>query len=834
MSRKTYFTDVLLPLPIPGYYTYRVPFELNGMVQVGTRVAVQFGRKKIFTALVRRIHENPPLDYTPKYILSIVDEKPIVVTSQFTFWEWMASYYMCSPGEVMNAALPSGLKLASESRIMLNPAFDGDLSDLNEKEVLIADALTAQSNLTIDDVMKIVDQAKVLPLIKTLIEKEVVEIEEELVERYKPKTENYIRLGDKYLQDENKLRQVFDDLGKRAFKQLQLMMSFINLTRNQDIQVSEIKRSVLLKSVNASSSALKALIDKEILESFSQVESRLGTYAASASPEDICLTEHQQDAYHSIKDQFKAKDTILLHGITSSGKTEIYIKLISEAISQGKQVLYLLPEIGLTSQIINRLRKYFGDLVGVYHSRYNEQERVETWNRVLQPQPGRLPEDARPCQVILGARSALFLPYANLGLIIVDEEHDTSYKQFDPAPRYNARDASLYLARMHQAKALLGSATPAIETYQNTKLGKFGLATLTQRYGGMQMPEIIIADLRKEAREKTMHAFFTSTLLSHIKAALKEKEQVILFQNRRGFSLHLECSSCQWVPMCKYCDISLTYHKYFNKLICHYCGYSIKVPETCPECKSPALSMKGFGTERIEEELKILIPAARIQRMDLDATRTKYAHQTIIENFETQRIDILVGTQMVTKGLDFDNVSIVGIMNADNMLNFPDFRSYERSFQLMAQVSGRAGRKKKRGKVIIQTGRPDHEIIRYVIPNDYLSMFKSQLVERHRFKYPPFVKLIVLKLKHKDASLLNRAAQSLATDLRAVFGKRVLGPEYPLVSRIKSYYIKNILIKAEKSVVHAEIKKQLAERIVLFNKSTSYKSIRVVIDVDPL
>ncbi len=832
MERITLFADVLLPLPIPGLYTYRIPFELNDVVKKGIRVVVQFGRKKIYTALVRNVHKNPPKDYQPKYILSVLDTYQIVNDTQFKFWEWISSYYMCKQGEVMNAALPSALKLASETKIILNPKFNKDYSLLNEKEYLIVEALEIQNILTITEVSNIINQIKVIPLIKTLIEKGVVLIEEELTERYKPKIETFVCLTKEYDNDD-KLREAFDNLSKRAYKQLELLMSFINLSGKINKKPKQITRSQLLKSVNANAAQLNSLEKKGILVTYKKVISRLKHYDSESSTDSIKLNEFQEKAFNKIKEDFKEKDVVLLHGVTSSGKTEIYIKLINEVIAQGKQVLYLLPEIALTTQIINRLRKYFGNKVGVYHSRYNANEKVEIWNKVLNRNASGETKDTK-FQIILGARSSLLLPFNNLGLIIVDEEHDTSYKQKDPAPRYNARDAAIYLARMHKAKTLLGSATPSIESYYNAQNGKYSLVELPIRYREIPMPEIIVVDIKEETRLKKMKSFFSSLLLKHIEEALKNNEQIILFQNRRGFSLRLECENCNWTPQCKNCDVTLIYHKYNNQLRCHYCGYSIRVPERCPVCGSTEIKMKGFGTEKVEEELSILFPDAHISRMDLDTTRSKNAYQQIINDFETQKINVLIGTQMVTKGLDFDNVSLVGILNADNMLSFPDFRAFERSYQLITQVSGRAGRKNKKGKVIIQTYNPYHTVIRNAINNDYLSMFNSQIIERKKFKYPPFYRLIKITLKHKDYKILNNAAKEFANMLRNKFSNRVLGPEYPLVSRIKTFYLKNILIKIEKRVSLSAVKSEIINQINIFHSSKRNKSIRVIIDVDPL
>ncbi len=828
MNRTTLFVDVILPLPVPGLFTYRVPYELNDSVACWKRVVIQFGKKKIYTAIIVNIHEIPPKNYAVKYILSVLDTNPIMNQLQYKFWQWIAEYYMCEPGEVMNVAIPTAFKLASESKIVLNPGFDGDVEELNEKEYLVVDALDIQKKLTLTEVENIIEQKKVIPVIKGLIEKNIVLVEEELKERYKPKKETFLQLSEEY-HDENKMQELFNRLEKRAFKQLEVLMAFISLSNFGSGKIRDVKQAYLTKQQKFSPGVIKSLVDKGVLLSFSKTISRLGSFDQTALPEDIELSNDQSETLDQIKSSFSKKNVVLLHGVTSSGKTELYIKLIKENLEQGKQVLYLLPEIALTTQIINRLRKYFGNQVGVYHSRYNENERVEIWNNVLNNKINK-----SKYQIILGPRSALYLPYSDLGLVIVDEEHDYSYKQFSPAPRYNARDAAIYLAGKHNANVLLGSATPSIESYYNTKNGKYELVELNKRFGDIQLPEILVADIKKETRQKTMKSHFSSLLLDHVSEALKNKEQVILFQNRRGFSLRIECDTCNWMPECKNCDVTLIYHKHNNQLKCHYCGYSRRVPERCDSCGSTHLHMKGFGTEKVEDELQILYPDARIRRMDLDTTRSKNAYQSIINDFEEQRIEILVGTQMVTKGLDFDNVSIVGILNADNMLSYPDFRSYERSFQLMAQVSGRAGRKKKRGKVIIQSYNPYHSAIRDVIEHNYKSMYSSQILERRNFKYPPFYRLINLSLKHKDPRLLNEASREFAIMLREILGKRVLGPEYPLISRIKNLYIKNVLIKLERDEKLKDQKENILKTIDRFKGESSYKSVRVIIDVDPI
>jgi len=828
MERITFFVELIFPLPLEGTFTYRVPQELNEFVKPGIRVVVQFGKKKIYTALVRSVHQNPPQNFTPKYVLSVLDNEPIVNQKQFLFWEWMSGYYLSTLGEVMQAALPAAFKLASETKVVLHPNFDGDMSELNEKEYLIVEALEMQHILSLSDVEAILEQKKIIPLIKTLIEKKVILLEEELKEKYSPKFEAYVHLAEAY-QNKEALKDLFDSLEKRAYKQLEILIAYLHLSADSLEDYPEIKKAVLLKQVQNGASAYPALEKKGVFISELKKESRLNDTDARNTVASIELNDAQHDAYETIRATFAEKEACLLHGITGSGKTEIYTKLIQETLDSGKQVLYLLPEIALTAQIINRLNHYFGKKVGVYHSRYNQNEQIEIWQKVLNADSG-LQEHY---DIILSARSGLFLPYTNLGLIIVDEEHDTSYKQQDPAPRYHARDAAMVLAKLHNAKVLMGSATPSVESYYNARQGKYGLAQLLSRFGESRLPEVLIADIKQETRRKQMHSHFSSFLLKHMQAALENKEQIILFQNRRGFAPRLECEVCNWVPECVNCDVSLVYHKQHNRLKCHICGYSTQVPVSCGNCGSHELKMRGFGTEKIEEDLAIILPEAKIKRMDLDTTRSKHAYENIYRDFEDRNIDILVGTQMVTKGLDFDNVGVVGVLNADNMLNYPDFRAFERSFQMLVQVSGRAGRKNKKGKVIIQTYSPYHSVIRYVIESNYQEMYDSQILERRNFHYPPYYRLIKFSLKHKDFHLLNNAAQEFTDLLRQVFGKAVLGPEYPMVSKVRGLFVKDSLLKLPKSSSNAEMKKQLKQSVDRFRERKQYSTVRLIIDVDP-
>lgn len=827
-ERITLFADVIVPVPVPGLFTYRVPFELNSTIETGKRVVVQFGKKKVYAGIVRRVHQEVPSLYTPKYILGILDNLPIVNTLQLDFWDWMTSYYMCHTGEVVQAALPTALRLASETKIVLADGFVPDAEQLSESEFLVTEALIVQQNLTISEVSKIVGFQKVMPLITGLIDRHIVLLEEELAEKFKARTEQFVSLSEAY-RSEDALKPLMDELSKRAFKQLEIVMSFLALTRFPVTEEAEAQKKLLLNKAGASHVQLKSLVDKGVFVLYDKVVSRLPDFEADSKPESIVLSDVQQAAYDGINSRFLEKDVVLLHGVTSSGKTEIYIKQIHEAIEAGKQVLYLLPEIALTTQIIHRLKKYFGNKVGVYHSRYNPFEKVEIWNKVLQFTHTHSSDH----QVILGPRSAIFLPFSNLGLIIVDEEHDQSFKQFEPAPRYHARDAAIMLAKMSGAKIILGSATPAVESYFNAESDKYGLVKLTERFGGMELPEVTIVNLKEEVRRKKIRSHFSEPLLTAITDALKNNEQAILFQNRRGFSLRLECDQCNYVPQCKNCDVSLIYHKKQELLRCHYCGYSTVVPAECPDCKSTAIKMHGFGTEKVEEELGLLLPKARIARLDLDTTRSKFAFQSILEEFEAGKIDILAGTQMVTKGLDFGRVRVVGVLNADNMLSYPDFRAFERSFQLMAQVSGRAGRKNQRGQVFIQTFQPGHPLLQDVVAHRYENMYTNQLGIRHHYHYPPYYRLILIRLKHRDEQLLNLAAAELALALKKEFPREVLGPEYPMVSRIKNLYIKQIIIKIHRNASAAAAKSRLSQMTTAFFGKPAFKSVLMQIDVDP-
>lgn len=816
-ERQTFFVNVVLPLAISKAYTYRVPQNLANNIAIGKRVVVQFGRNKVYTAIIFSISDKAPVGYEAKYILDVLDEFPIVTAQQLALWEWMSAYYLCTLGEVMQAALPSALKLASETKVTLNTDSEYDKSTLTDKEFLLLDALEIQPVLAISEIVKILDQKMVFPILRALLDKGIITISEELTEKYRAKTKTFVQLNTFYADATN--RKALFDLLERAPKQVNVLQAYLQLSKTQ----SEIAKSDLLEASGASSATLQALVAKEVFTLVEQEVSRLNGVEADLNAE-FTLSIPQQEALNQLKISLQEKEVCLVHGVTASGKTEMYIRLIEEYLAKGKQVLYLLPEIGLTTQVIQRLQKIFGTKIGVYHSKFNDNERAEIWQKV----------GNGDYQIVLGARSAIFLPFANLGLIVVDEEHENSFKQFDPAPRYHARDTAIFLASLFKAKVVLGSATPSFESYYNAKIGKYGLITLSERYGGVQLPDIQVVSIPDETKRKTMQSHFTSVLLSEIKGALGRKEQIILFQNRRGYAPVLLCATCGYTPKCINCEVSLTYHKSSGKLHCHYCGYRQDTVPLCPACGSTKIEHKGFGTEKVEDELSLIFTEARIARMDVDATRTKYGFQQLISDFEDKKIDILVGTQMVAKGLDFANVSTIGILNADSMLNFPDFRAFERSFQLLAQVSGRAGRRDIRGKVIVQAHDIHHRVLQQVIENDYEGLFQTELIERRNYQYPPLYRLIGLCIKHKDPVKLNQIAEYVAVLLRQQFGDRVLGPEAPFVNRIRNYYLQDILLKVEKEGLSAQkVKVALQQILQSFEQEVLSKGCIIQVDVDP-
>jgi len=822
---ETLFADVILPVPVPRLFTYRVPREMAAHITPGARVVVQFGNNRVLTAVVVKLHENPPSGYTAKYIVELLDQTPIVTPWQLELFRWMAEYYMCTIGEVLNVALPSGLKITNLSKIQFNPDFDYP-ELLTQEETYLIEEIKSRGMLTYDELGRFTEKKNVTRLIKSLISKKAIILFEEIREKYQPKNVSRIRLTPAYT-DKEKLEEVVGQLEKNP-KQLDILLrylSYIPVYNNPALNAKGLDKSVFTKDESFSGSALNTLIKKGILEQFEAKVSRIAPVLPSAGNE-ISLSDQQQRAVGEIFDHFNQKQVVLLHGITGSGKTEVFIHLIAEALKSGVQVLYLLPEIALTTQIVTRLQRVFGDKMGIYHSRFSDNERVEVWRGLLE---GRF-------QFVIGVRSSIFLPFDNLGLIIVDEEHESSYKQFDPAPRYHARDVAVMLGVIHKAKVLLGSATPSLESYYNASQGQYGLVSMTERYGEAQLPEFVLIDMKRERKQRKVKEEFSSILLDTLKENLEKGQQSILFQNRRGYAPWLQCEDCDWISECANCDVSLTYHMREAEIRCHYCGHKEEVPRVCPHCGSPRVKTMGFGTEKIENQLQLLIPEARIQRMDLDTTRTKNAYNNIIRSLEENNIDILVGTQMVTKGLDFDKVSVVGVFDIDRMVNFPEFRAIEKSFQLLTQVSGRAGRRAStRGKVLIQTANTGMELLKWVVEGDYTAMYNSEITERKNFGYPPFTRLIKLTAKHEDSGIAQDTARKISEILTSHLGKtRVLGPEAPLVNRVRNRFLFDILIKLEREKVNFRAVKSLIQESVnevLADKTR--KQVQVVIDVDP-
>ena len=813
-----YFVEVILPLSLAKTFTYKVSEAEFHFVKNGMRVVVPFGKSKMYTALIIDKHQNEPSLYEAKEIDQILDEKPIVTEFQIAHWQWIASYYMCAIGDVYRGAMPSALLLESETIISQKQSVIVDESLLSDEEFLIYQALQQQSSLRIQDITAILNKKNIFPVVQKLIDKNILVLQEEVQELYKPKLVRYVRLHSQY--DSNSgLSELLETL-KSASKQREIVLTYFQLNA---VEKKPISVKQLVEAADSTSSIVKALIEKEILEEYFVQEDRIN-FSGNAQEAALQLSVVQQQAYDQINERFESKEVCLLHGVTSSGKTEIYIKLIEEQLAIGKQVLYLLPEIALTTQLVGRLRIYFGDKVGVYHSKYSNNERVELWKQVLEHSP--------KAQIVIGARSALFLPFSNLSLVIVDEEHEQTFKQVDPAPRYHARDAAIVLANAHKAKVLLGSATPSIESYFNAQSDKYGLVEITERYGNVQLPEIELVDLKDSYFRKKMTGHFSDSLIEAITTALSLGEQIILFQNRRGYSPIMECLTCGNVPQCQQCDVSLTYHKHKNQLRCHYCGYSMAKPTHCHSCSSIDLATKGFGTEQIEQELLTIFPNAKIGRMDQDTTRGKFGFEKIIDSFKNQEIEILVGTQMLAKGLDFNNVSLVGIMNADTMLYHPDFRAFERSFQMMTQVSGRSGRSEKRGKVVIQTYNPNHNTIQQVTNNDYIGMYKEQLYDRQIYKYPPYFRLVKLTLKHRDFDKLKEGAMWLYQVMSQNLALPVLGPEEPPISRIRNEYIRTILIKIPQNSPIGSTKKTIQKILNSFEAVPQYRPIKVAINVD--
>lgn len=813
-----YFVDVILPVPIQSVFTYRINADEARFLQPGMRVLVSFGKSNVYTGLVERIHQQKPGVYQAKDIELILDEQPLVSELQLQFWKWIAAYYMCTLGEVMRAALSRQFLLESETVVMLNTEASWEESQLSDEELLVVEALQIQAYLRVEDIQKMLDKFRVLPLVHKLIAKNIVYSKEEAREVYKPKLTKFLRINPRFTSGEN-LKQLLESL-QRSPKQREAVMAFFSL---QSQNKKSVKTRDFQKQFELSSSVIKALVEKQIFEEYTIREDRI-SFDGMVDSTTKTLSVHQQQAQEQIENEFLKKDVVLLHGVTSGGKTEVYSQLIEKTLEQGKQVLYMLPEIALTTQLIDRLSSVFGNRMSVYHSRFSIQERIETWYQVLENRPKG--------QLVIGARSSVFLPFQKLGLIIVDEEHEPSYKQFNPAPRYHGRDAAIVMAKLFGAKVLLGSATPAIETYYNAQTGKYGLAKLTERYGQVQLPTIEFVNLKESYFKKRMEGHFSKDLVAALSATFLVGNQAILFQNRRGYSPTIACRTCGHSPQCPHCDVTLTYHQFNQQLRCHYCGYHIAMQQSCMACGSHLLDNIGLGTEQIEEEVQALFPEIQPGRMDQDTTRSKNAYTQLITRFEEGEIDVLIGTQMVAKGLDFRKVTLVGVINADNLLNFPDFRAHERCFQLLMQVAGRAGRTDVQGQVIIQSYYPEHSILQQVARYDYEGMYQKQLSEREKFHYPPFYRLIKLTLKDRKFLKMKQAAQWLAETLKLVFGSHVLGPEPPPVGRIRNEYLTHILIKIPQHQSLAISKKNIQKAERAFKAIKEYRSVKLVVDVD--
>lgn len=811
------YIDVILPLPLSQRFTYQWPADGGSAPIIGGRVVVPFGTRKYYTGIVLHVHHEAPKDYEVKEVLSVLDEAPIATTNQLKLWQWISEYYMCALGDVYKAALPAGLKLESESMVCINDGLESEVK-LSEKEQRVVDYVADMIECKLSRLSKVLGKTNPLPIVKRLIDKGVLVMQENIQRGYRPKQEAWLRLAPQF-RDEQTLNIILASMS-RATKQVKLMMTF--LEDIEDFEQHTISKTELLKRASVSSTILKAVVDRGVLE---QYEVEIQPMACEVEPVSLKpLSEPQQEAYESIQHQWEDKKVVLLHGVTSSGKTEIFIHLIHEAINRGEQVLYLLPEIALTTQITQRLQKVFGEQLGVYHSKFTDQMRAAFWQRQLSD---------NPYPVVLGVRSAVLLPFQKLGLIIVDEEHESSYKQVDPAPRYHARNVAIMMAYHMQAKVLLGTATPAIESYYNAQQGKYGLVSLATRYQDVQMPDVQLVDTKELRRKKIMTGFFAPDLLEEMQDAISNNKQAILFKNRRGFSPQVECRACSWVPRCVNCDVTMTYHKFSDRLTCHYCGYSMPKPTVCPQCENPEIMPQGHGTERVEEILKESLPAVRTARMDLDTTRNKNSYERIISDFDAGKVDVLIGTQMLSKGLHFDHVHVVGIVQADTMLGYPDFRASERAFQLMAQVSGRAGRKGDQGVVLIQTNTPDEPIYQHVQAHDYVGMYNDEIEDRRLFRYPPFSRLIHVIMKHRDARQLDVLARSMGQYCRHIFDHRVLGPQAPPVGRVQNMYIQRIMLKCSLEDNLQWIHQNLENIKTHAAQQEFGKGARIYFDVDP-
>lgn len=820
------FADIILPVPIPRMFTYKIPKNLQPQIQIGLRVIVQFGKKKVLTGIIGKVHNKPPQAYEAKPILDILDHQPSVNPLQIRFWVWMAEYYFCHIGEVMFAALPSGLRLSSESKVQLNPNFDAETSKypLDVREEKILEALEKKDELSYEDCEQILGVKTIHPILKSLVAKEAILIFERVQEKYMPKVETRVRLHPDIVASKSALETVFEAVQGKP-KQESILLKFLRdvpVFQRPQLNEKGVDKATLLEEGDSESS-LKTLIKNGVFEIFKHVVNRIEEEAAEWEASE--LSSSQQAAFEEIKTHFETKQTVLLHGVTGSGKTEIYIKLIQEVLESGSQVLLLLPEIALTTQIVGRLKQVFGSQMGVYHSKYSDNERVEVWNGVLS---GRF-------SFVVGVRSSIFLPFDSLGMVIVDEEHEPSFKQFDPAPRFHARDAAIMLAYFHQARTLLGSATPSFESYFNATQGKYGYVEITHRFGDASLPEYHLANISADRKKNLLKLDSTRLLREKIQNALENQQQVIIFQNRRGYSPYIQCEDCSWTGQCVQCDVSLTYHQFAEELRCHYCGYKEKIPQACPACGSSQLTTQGMGTERIEESLSLLFPEARLGRMDLDTTRNKYGYQRLLDEFAAGQIDILVGTQMITKGLDFGKVTVVGIWDGDRILNFPDFRAGERAYQQITQVAGRAGRRDIQGQVVIQSRNPDNDLFGKVIRGDYFEFFRQEMIDRKKYYYPPFVKLVKITTRHADSKTAQKAAHALHHQMANIAVKKiVLGPEKGIIARIKNQYQFESLIKLDKQgTTQAVFKQSLAKIIEELQAVPEFRSVRWIVDVDP-
>lgn len=818
------FANVILPLPISGSFTYSVPSIYEDEIEVGSRVLVQFGKKNYYTGIVELVHNNQPSGYEVKEIMMVLDAKPIVRHPQLKLWNWLAEYYLCSVGEVYKAAVPSGLKVESETYILLNSDYEYDENvNLTERMALIIQLLDRNGRMKISEIERETGFKNLGTLVNKMLEIGLVLIDERIVDKYRARKETLVRLNCD--RNDNEALHGFFDIVKRARQQEKMLIAYLDLSAwMQSATLKEVLKSDLLERSGASPAVLKGLVDKGVLEIYKKEINRF-TVDVSESAELPQLSNAQLAAYNSILDKWKENKVTLLRGVTGSGKTEIYSHLINDVLNLGQQVLYLVPEISLTTQLTSRLQKIFGKRLLIYHSKFSDNERVDVWKKLL---------STHEPLIVLGVRSSVFLPFAKLGLVIVDEEHESSYKQYDPAPRYNARDAAIVLASMHGAATLLGSATPAVETYYKAKNGRFGLVELLERFDGIRMPEVKVVDMRDQRKRKECRGLYSNPLLVASRKALGEGKQVIMFQNRRGYAPMVECKECAWVPKCKNCDVSLVFHRNIRELRCHYCGYSMTLPNLCPVCGQDSVETYGYGTERIADDLNEIFNEYRVARMDLDTTRNKDAYEDIIEDFSSHKTDILVGTQMVTKGLDFERVRVVGVLNADSILNYPDFRSNERAFNMIEQVAGRAGRKNEVGEVFVQTTDPNNQIIEKVKTHDYEGYYDEQIDERQRFAYPPFTKIVNIYLKHKDERMVNSLAVNYVLELRKIFGNRVLGPEKPIVGRVANYYIQSIMLKMEANASMRKVKDLLRTVYERVSIDKNMRSAILYYDVDPV